>query len=407
MKTKKRIKKMFYVIVFLTVSIMLLNAQEIPKMISYQGKLLDNGVPVTGSKNLRFAILDSNDEELWYENHYSENVTNGLYSVNLGSTTPIPEIVFEDSSRWLEVRIDGGAPLLPRTRLLSVPYSYIAEKSYNSYNSDKLEGEEAGYYLEWSNLSNIPADIANGDNIGINSIDGIENETGNIDLIGEGITITPDLINSTITFTSVGGSSIPAEDFTEGEVTNLRLAKLSDGSTPWTNDSVGINSINNVSNEAGNVNLIAGDNIVITPNDANNTIEISASGGTSHNAGFATLLYNSGSYTGNIITTNLGRIPKIIEISMNAGSGDISQSKWVDEDQNGFGVLTCLYVYDYSMTSSLLIDSVRKICRIQTGASAGIDFRVGAGDNNITINIDETFGIPTYPNTIQLTWYVE
>jgi hypothetical protein len=40
-----------------------------------------------------------------------------------------------------------------------------------------------------------------------------------------------------------------------------------------------ISSVNNVENDAGNIDLVAGDNIAITPNDVQNKITISASGG--------------------------------------------------------------------------------------------------------------------------------
>jgi len=56
---------------------------NIPQQISYQGKLMENGVPVTGTKTFTFAFVDTD----WLEIHENVNVVNGIYSVVLGNIT--------------------------------------------------------------------------------------------------------------------------------------------------------------------------------------------------------------------------------------------------------------------------------------------------------------------------------
>ncbi|MBN2376251.1 MAG: hypothetical protein JXD22_07615, partial [Sedimentisphaerales bacterium] len=65
--------------------------------------------------------------------------------------------------------------------------------------------------VSWAELTSVPAGFADGtDNIGLNSVDGVSNQGGNIDLVaGANIDITPDPVTKTITFsTATGGSGI-------------------------------------------------------------------------------------------------------------------------------------------------------------------------------------------------------
>jgi len=115
-KMKKIIFTIFGVLIFCG-----LFAQEIPQKISYQGKLLESGVPVTGTKSIVFTI------DTWTETHPGVQVTDGLYSVTLGETTPIPTSIFDNTSSVnLQISV-AGTSLTPQTEILSVPYAYKAE----------------------------------------------------------------------------------------------------------------------------------------------------------------------------------------------------------------------------------------------------------------------------------------
>ncbi len=85
-------------------------AQKIP----FQGKLLENGTPVDGTREMVFSI--DVDGTQWTESYVGAEavqVTNGLYAVVLGSKTPLPEdIFFGVDSRQLIVAV-GGQVLSP------------------------------------------------------------------------------------------------------------------------------------------------------------------------------------------------------------------------------------------------------------------------------------------------------
>ncbi len=128
-------------------------SQEIPQKISYQGKLLENGSPVTGTKSITFTI------DTWTETQ-NVQITNGLYSVNLGENNAIPIDIFNDSAMLtLQISIEG-TNLSPTTYLLSVPYAYKAEKAVDT---ESLQGNPiatttptTNQVLKWDGSSWMP-----------------------------------------------------------------------------------------------------------------------------------------------------------------------------------------------------------------------------------------------------------
>jgi hypothetical protein len=107
-----------------------LNASSAPKMMNYQGLLLDsNGDPVTSCVSMTFTVYDaaSGGNVVWQETHSSVCPDEGLFEVMLGNgDTPVElgEDVFSAPDRWLGVAVNGEAELAPRTRLVTGAYSH-------------------------------------------------------------------------------------------------------------------------------------------------------------------------------------------------------------------------------------------------------------------------------------------
>jgi hypothetical protein len=98
--------------------------------VNYQGRLADSGgTPINGSRAMTFAIYDaaSGGNLIWGpETHAAIPVSNGLFSVGLGSQTSggIPTTAW-NSDRYLEITV-GGETLSPRELIRSVPIAGMA-----------------------------------------------------------------------------------------------------------------------------------------------------------------------------------------------------------------------------------------------------------------------------------------
>lgn len=101
---------------------------EVPQLINYQGSLTDDtGNPVTdGDYDMVFTIYDSESggSGLWYSGIQSVHVEDGQFSYMLGSVNPLTHLLFEDTVRWLGVRVGSDPEIVPRTRLVTVPYAF-------------------------------------------------------------------------------------------------------------------------------------------------------------------------------------------------------------------------------------------------------------------------------------------
>jgi hypothetical protein len=115
-------------------------ALAVPQTINYQGFLSEDGVPVDGTRSVRFRIYDSSEggNYLW-EDTYSVAFTDGVFSVTLGSTQAIPDTVFSGARRWLSIAIDGGAEILPRGELVSVGYAFRSASAAEAETADSAE----------------------------------------------------------------------------------------------------------------------------------------------------------------------------------------------------------------------------------------------------------------------------
>lgn len=139
--------------------------------ISYQGKLLESGVPVDDSRSMTFRLynLSVGGSALWTEGPRTVSVSNGLFTVSLGDNTALVIGDF-DQQLWLEIQV--GAVTLPRQVLQGAPYALslapgadISGSSagdilyvYNSSNGVGLKGSSATGYgvLAESNGSGLP-----------------------------------------------------------------------------------------------------------------------------------------------------------------------------------------------------------------------------------------------------------
>lgn len=172
-----------------------------PQLINYQGRATDNsGLPLTGTYSLTFRIYDSaaSGNLIWSETQNAVNVSGGLFTVLLGSVTPLGEGVFTSPDRFLTVQIGADPELSPRQRIVAVAYALTAVEADST---------------SWSGIKGIPAGFADGtDNVGTGDITAVNTSGG---LTG-GVT-------SGDANLSIAGGGVTSSHIGDGQITNVDI----------------------------------------------------------------------------------------------------------------------------------------------------------------------------------------
>lgn len=162
---RKKILLIISGLLFLTIS---LQAQIMPpfhhflpqrNIINFQGRLLENGTPVTANKNMIFSIwtAKTGGTNLWEEKWDNTIpiptqqvvVTNGIFNVQLGTINDLYASVFPwvghdlINLRWIQIQVEGEL-LGERQPITAVPNAFNAE---NAVNADLLDGLDANSFI--------------------------------------------------------------------------------------------------------------------------------------------------------------------------------------------------------------------------------------------------------------------
>jgi len=125
-------------LVVLALACLAWQAAAMSEVIGYQGVLRDSGgSPVPGgSYAVEFRIYDAETggAQLWSESQ-TVTVADGTMNVRLGEVTPLTGLDF-DAQYWLEIAVEGEAPLVPRTMFTAVPYAARAAFANESEGDD-------------------------------------------------------------------------------------------------------------------------------------------------------------------------------------------------------------------------------------------------------------------------------
>ena len=177
-------------------------ASTVPQMINYQGRLTDSlGQPLNDTVALTFKLYNvpSGGTALWSEPHGSVVVKDGLFTSLLGSISAIPENTFQNVNTFLGITPELDSEIVPRTQIVSVAYSF---------NADKLDGYDASDLISLGQPSNTFWCRGTGGGGGSGSFT-VCNASGAIREI-TGISVTMETISSLVTLL-IGNS--PVIDF--------------------------------------------------------------------------------------------------------------------------------------------------------------------------------------------------
>ena len=102
----------------------------VPPLVSFQGRINDSGGgALTDTVAITFTIYNNPSGSgiaEWTETHPAVPVINGLFTVMLGSFTPLEEDVFDVNAaldRYLAISVSGGPILQPLQKIATVPYA--------------------------------------------------------------------------------------------------------------------------------------------------------------------------------------------------------------------------------------------------------------------------------------------
>lgn len=129
----------------------------VPRVINYQGKLVDSaGRGINDTVIARFALFSDEHSisPLWVEIDSNVVVEKGLFNVCLGSIVPFPDSLDFGRQYWLEIQVNSEI-IAPRKRLSSVPYAIRS-----AYADSALKASinlPRGIILMWyGSFSNVP-----------------------------------------------------------------------------------------------------------------------------------------------------------------------------------------------------------------------------------------------------------
>ena len=112
----------------------------VPDKINYQGKLTTaQGGCLNATVSMTFSIYPDTlgSPSVWTETQTQVSVENGIFSVLLGSVNPIPDTVFDGSTKYLGVQVESDPEMRPLKPMVSTSYAFHSHRSQ--------EADTAGY----------------------------------------------------------------------------------------------------------------------------------------------------------------------------------------------------------------------------------------------------------------------
>ena len=121
--------KAFYTGITLFFLVVPMGVSAVPELLKHQGRIIEaDNNPMSGVTDVTFGLYTSSEggTPVWEET-LSVVFDDGHYTVLLGTTESIETSLFEASELYLGVSLSEEAEMLPRMRVASVPYAFIAQ----------------------------------------------------------------------------------------------------------------------------------------------------------------------------------------------------------------------------------------------------------------------------------------
>lgn len=119
------------ILLFVFSMLLAILSAQVPTTFHFQGAIKDaDGTAINDTKYIEFLIYDveTGGTALWSEGPLTVVITEGLFSHEIGSVTPLPEGLFNTSPLYITFSLASGE-MTPRQKLVSVPFALKAASS--------------------------------------------------------------------------------------------------------------------------------------------------------------------------------------------------------------------------------------------------------------------------------------
>jgi hypothetical protein len=205
-----------------------------PQRINFQGKLIDPATnnPKTGPVSLTFNLYNAptGGSSLYTETQNGVPLTNGVFSVEVGTLTAIPRDLFLGASSYLGVTVVGDAAgeMVPRQNLVMSAYAFTANQLSDISEVRLVAGLTYSTFTNAGNLA-VPGGVSGSSGSFTNGItassgtflavggnqyslvasSGVQINAGTLDVNGSGgITNTYGIMTSSLTATGIQTSTL-------------------------------------------------------------------------------------------------------------------------------------------------------------------------------------------------------
>ncbi len=249
MKEGKRSRELIVLAgVFFLLALCPFLALAVPQYISYQGKLMEDGIAFSGDRTITFSLWDNDiggnpADGLWNETQ-SVEITEGIYNVEMGLVTPLPANLHTNDDLFLQVDIQhptaGIQRLSPLMPFNSTMFALKAANADTAVDADTLDGMDSGDFGDITEVSagsgltgggtsgNVTLNVSQGNGISTAG-DQVSLNTAYTNSLyvneGQSNSISSSMIaNSTITADDLASNSVGTSEIINGSVSMNDLA---------------------------------------------------------------------------------------------------------------------------------------------------------------------------------------
>ena len=284
-----------YRIILLTVIVICLftgsSSAAVPQLINFQGVLTDSaGAPLDGPFDITFKLYGqaSGGADFWTEPHIGVAVSNGTFSVHLGSITPFAGISPPPGDEfWMGVTVETDPEISPRTRWVSVPFAFQAAGADTASYAHQAGQVDTAWFAFTSRQSDTASyagrslfsDTANyaGRSLFSDTADYSETslraDTARHALsIADNTVDSSNIVNNSIISADIKNATIIGADIAQNTITGFHIAPNVVSSVEITNSSIKLIDLNNMGAADGQVikwSTVASSWIVANVTDGN------------------------------------------------------------------------------------------------------------------------------------------